>query len=421
MKTVDILGGSYGGARAATTLAQGLPHSWRIIIVGRNSHINYHKAFIPYNNVFLPLRTVSTPGSPGYTNPARLVMLHASVTSLATRTLTLDRAFPEHGVSEADRTLHFDCFIYALGLRLPSPTNLWNPATEDVEKAEVLDVARGTKQGGVAFPKQFQLRVSRAASVVVVGGALCIYIAEIYPATNVTLLHSRDCLLPRFDEAMHSEIISSLSGLNICTMLGDRLDLASLADNKHSNGERVVRTQSGCEVQAKLVLLCTGQSPNTWLLRDAFPKRVLAEPPPSPNPRPLSPTSPRFPSRQPAPLPDPRLRNPPSPTSPQPTRPSDDASETSSQAEDAQLENVEDARTRVAGARIFAIRGTKSVYQYQGVIGTRDQEQADLDIHMTRRYFGYEVERGDLDADLPDEEIPGAAPRPVYTTKEVMA
>ncbi|KAH9945201.1 iron uptake cluster protein [Epithele typhae] len=468
MKTVAILGGSYGGARAATLLAQGLPHGWRVVLVDRNSHINHlyvlpryavlpgheHKAFIPYNNVFLPPRTGSTPGPlvhPAYTDPARSVLLHASVTSLATHTLTLDRAFPEHGVSEADRTLHFDYLIYALGSHLPSPINLWDPAAGDVERAEVLDVARGTKGGGVAFLKQFQRRVSRAASVLVVGGgALGIQfasdIAEIYPATNVTLLHSRHRLLPRFDEAMHSEIVSSLSALNVCTILGDRLDLASLADNKHSNGERVVRTQSGREVQAELVLLCTGQTPNTWLLRDAFPQSVVADGPDKGLAR----------VRRTLQLAE------PVPESGLPTA------------------VVEDARTRIAASHIFAIGDaadafgavnaghnaffqgevaarnvirlikqaerkqkaepedlelekytpgapaikvslglTKSVYQYQGVIGTRDEEQDDLDIHIMWRYFGYEVERGDLDTDRPDEEIPGAVPRLVYTTKEV--
>ena len=42
---------------------------------------------------------------------------------------------------------------------------------------------------------------------------------------------------------------------------------------------------------------------------------------------------------------------------------------------------------------------TKSVYQFQGVIGTRDQEQADLDVHLIWRYFGYQYERADLERD----------------------
>lgn len=96
-------------------------------------------------------------------------------------------------------------------------------------------------------------------------------------------------------------MISALSSLNVKTILGDRLDLASLAAPKtNETGERVVRTSSGKEIAAELVvrplhfartrprsltrvfcaslprpnsvqLLCTGQTPNTDLLRDAFP------------------------------------------------------------------------------------------------------------------------------------------------------
>ena len=70
-----------------------------------------------------------------------------------------------------DRTLRFEFLVYALGSHLPSPINLWGPvADEDVEKADVLDVSRGTKEGGIAWLKKFQKRVERASSVLVVGG-----------------------------------------------------------------------------------------------------------------------------------------------------------------------------------------------------------------------------------------------------------
>ena len=191
-KNVAILGASYGGARAACLLAQTLPDGWRVVLVDRNSHMNHlyvlpryavlpgheHKAFIPYHNVFNPPPAFDAP-PPAKTslapaplaNDARRVFLHASVTSLAPHSLTLDRAFPEFGVAESDRTLRFDYLIYALGSHLPAPIDLWGPvADEEVDTADVLDVARGTKHGGVAWLKRFQQRVARASSVLVVGG-----------------------------------------------------------------------------------------------------------------------------------------------------------------------------------------------------------------------------------------------------------
>ncbi|EEB87639.1 hypothetical protein MPER_14950, partial [Moniliophthora perniciosa FA553] len=40
LKTVAVLGASYGGNRAAQILAAGLPEGWRIVLVDRNTHFN---------------------------------------------------------------------------------------------------------------------------------------------------------------------------------------------------------------------------------------------------------------------------------------------------------------------------------------------------------------------------------------------
>ena len=186
-RTVAIIGASYGGARVAHLLAQGLPEQWRVVLVDRNSHMNHlyvlpryavlpgheHKAFIPYKNVFQPPPSFDASSSTPTPrlDDSRHVFLHAAVTSISQHSLVLDRAFPEHGISESDRTLRFEFLVYALGSHLPSPINLWGPvADEDVEKADVLDVSRGTKEGGIAWLKKFQKRVERASSVLVVGG-----------------------------------------------------------------------------------------------------------------------------------------------------------------------------------------------------------------------------------------------------------
>ncbi|KAI0354558.1 FAD/NAD(P)-binding domain-containing protein [Trametes cingulata] len=555
LRTVAVLGASYGGARAAHILAHGLPPHWRVVLVDRNSHMNHlyvlpryavlpgheHKAFIPYDNVFQP---------PPKTEPvdvSRHVLLHANVLELREHELTLDRAFPEHGVPA--RTLRFDYLVYALGSHLPAPINLWGPvADEELEQHGVVDIVRGTKEGGVAWLKKFQKRVERASSVLVVGGgALGIQyatdIAEIYPATRVTLLHSRHRLLPRFDEGMHTEILSTLSALNVCTILGDRLDLASLAAKSARDGaERVVRTQSGREVRAELVLLCTGQTPNTGLLRAAFPRAVVpdgpnkgmarvrrtmqlaelvdddddgadlpahkhkaastavqqqqqqdqaeespvessrverqdereaeaaapaveaaeaaeedagageeeAEEEEEPEPEPVEedprtrvaaehifaigdaadafgavnaghnaffqgevaarnilklikreereaakaqPASKPQAEQEPAPATDVASENPePAPQAP--------ASEEGADEEDLELEKY------VPGAPAIKVSLglTKSVYQFQGMIGTRDKEPADLDVHLIWRYFGHRVDREDLEREAQDDK-----------------
>ena len=37
------------------------------------------------------------------------------------------------------------------------------------------------------------------------------------------------------------------------------------------------------------------------------------------------------------------------------------------------------------------------MYEFRGVVGTRDQEPEDLDVHLIWRYFGYDVKREDLE------------------------
>ncbi|KAJ6452884.1 hypothetical protein C8R47DRAFT_262616 [Mycena vitilis] len=275
-KTVVVLGGAYGGARAAQLIAAGLPEGWRIVLVDRNSHVNHvyilprlavlagheHKAFIPYNNIF------NVPEAKA--DSAKYTFLQAHVQSLSANSVKLLRAFPELGIDTDE--LHFDYAVYALGSHLPSPLNLWHASPERKLPA-VHHAYGGTKAESIAWLKGKQRAIEDAGSVLVVGGgALGIQfatdIAEVYPEKRVTLLHSRHRLLPRFDGAMHTEILQALESANVDVILGERLDLAA------TGSERTVRTTTGRSIAADLVLLCTGQRPNTELLRALDPHTV---------------------------------------------------------------------------------------------------------------------------------------------------
>ncbi|KAI9060789.1 iron uptake cluster protein [Trametes sanguinea] len=484
LKTVAVLGASYGGARVASLLANGLPQHWRVVLIDRNSHMNHlyvlpryavlpgheHKAFIPYDNVFLPPAVPAASSSDAPEPPkdlSRHIRLHASVLSLREHELTLDKSFPEHGIP--DQTLRFEYLVYALGSHLPSPINLWGPvADEQVDKDGVVDVVRGTKEGGVAWLKRFQKRVERASSVLVVGGgALGIQyatdIAEIYPATRVTLLHSRHRLLPRFDEAMHTEILSTLSALNVCTILGDRLDLASLEKGTDASGaERIVRTQSGREIRAELVLLCTGQTPNTALLREAYPNVIVPEGPnkgmarvrrtlqlaepvgeaDAPVAR-LTSTTHIFAIGDAADAfgavnaghnaffqgevaarnilklverDERRSANPAASSDSSPSTAQSHAERSTDLNADSDVEL--DKYNPGAPAIKVSLGLTKSVYQFQGMIGTRDKEPADLDVHLIWRYFGHQVEREDLERD--SEAGPATSPATAAVEKDAV-
>ncbi|KAF8196976.1 hypothetical protein BJ912DRAFT_954358, partial [Pholiota molesta] len=275
--TVVVLGAAYGGARAAQILASGVPARWKVILIDRNSHANHvyvmpryavlpgheYKAFIPYTNVFREEEP----------KPEH-IFLHAQITSLRPNSLTLSRAFPELGIPTT--TLAFDYAIYALGSHLPPPLNLWGSPAGQV-------VYRGLKAEGCGWFKEKQKEVKEAPTVLVVGGgALAIQFAtdikSIYPEKAVTLLHSRLRLLPRFDEKMHDEIRDACENLGVNLILGERLDLSSVESGKakiNAAGQKVVRTVTGREIAADLLLLCTGQAPNTQLLKGLDPATVI--------------------------------------------------------------------------------------------------------------------------------------------------
>ncbi|KAJ6632255.1 hypothetical protein B0H10DRAFT_1976725 [Mycena sp. CBHHK59/15] len=272
-RTVVVMGAAYGGTRAAQLIAAGLPDGWRIVLVDRNSHVNHvyilprlavlpgheHKAFVPYDNVFLQEDNLD----------CKHTFIQARITSLNRNSVTLSKAFPEYGIDT--ETLHFDYAVYALGSHLPAPLNLWGSEPDGKTASHTYG---GSKPESIAWLKGKQKTIEDATSVLVVGGgALGIQfatdIAAVHPGKPVTLLHSRSRLLPRFDHAMHTEILQSLESANVDVILGERLDLSSTKP-----GHRTVHTMTGREVNADLILLCTGQRPNTDFLKSLDPNTV---------------------------------------------------------------------------------------------------------------------------------------------------
>ncbi|KAI6040174.1 hypothetical protein EDC04DRAFT_3111575 [Pisolithus marmoratus] len=297
LHTVVVLGASYGGFRAAQLLATNLPEGWRVVLVERNSHLNNvynfsryavlpgheHKAFIPYDYAFGNPATTDTPH----------IRIHGTVMSLHPHHITY---IPHTSPSSPEptpelQTLQFDYLIYALGSHLPAPIDLWE-YTRD--RGHPLDKTRchdkttytGMKSQGIAWLRERQARIESARSVLIVGGgALGIQfasdIAAIYPHKTVTLLHSRMQLLPRFEPTLGDEVLTALQDLGVQVILGKRLDMDSLrphqcdgSDENRTGTAFHVRTLSGTEIDAEVVLLCTGQTPNTALMRDMDSRAV---------------------------------------------------------------------------------------------------------------------------------------------------
>ncbi|KAJ7579263.1 hypothetical protein C8J56DRAFT_1030584 [Mycena floridula] len=287
-RNIVILGGAYGGARAAQVLAAGVPEGWRVIVIDKNSHINHayilprlavlpgheHKAFIPTKNIF------------DSASPHRFLQAH--VISVHREHVVISRSFPEHDIPST--TLPFEYLVYALGSHLPRPLNLWQSSPSDLrmlpqgtpatEESPIL--YRGMKSDGIAWLKGCQSVIREASSVLVVGGgALGVQfatdIAGLYHDKQVTLVHSRTRLLPRFEHEMHLEILKALELSEVDVILGERLDLKCVSEESvkvNAAGHRVVRTMKGREIAADIILLCTGQAPNTEFLKQMDPSTI---------------------------------------------------------------------------------------------------------------------------------------------------
>ncbi|KAH8828599.1 hypothetical protein DL96DRAFT_1595144 [Flagelloscypha sp. PMI_526] len=271
LKTVVLLGASYGGVQSARELAHNLPAGWRVLSIDRNEHMHHvyvfprlsvlpgheHKGYIPTSNIF------RMPQSPNHR------YLNATVTHLTTTHVTLSRAFPELGIES--NVIAFDYCIYALGAKMPGVLNLWDclPGGESRITGDVF--YDGSKNEGIKWMKGAQAIFERPdvqKVLIVGGGALGVQFATdirtVCPDIEVTLLHSRDRLLPRFDEALHHEILQVLDELNITFIPSERVDLSTISSKI---GRRAVMTLKGREIETDFIMLCTGQTPNTSLLK----------------------------------------------------------------------------------------------------------------------------------------------------------
>ncbi|TIA91653.1 hypothetical protein E3P81_01923 [Wallemia ichthyophaga] len=311
MKNVLVLGGSYAGGRAARLLSQQLPPTHRVILVDRNSHHNHlyvfpryavvkghqHKAFIPYakfdnkktdsaseESRSLKGNPLSRPhlsdlhrvdstsnillnsGPQNPTHGSDHLILHASVEKINSNSIKLSRGFPEFGLNDE---VQFEYLVYALGSIMPRSLEMDSKTLQS-----------GTKQSGTNWLEHRQRVIENNNRIVIAGGgALGIQLASdiknTYPTKDVTLIHSRNRLLPRFDPQMHDIIMESLIKLGVDCVLEDRIELnnATLDFDGHVEQKRVF-TRSGRRIECDLVLMCTGQRPNTDLLKQLSPSSI---------------------------------------------------------------------------------------------------------------------------------------------------
>lgn len=190
--------------------------------------------------------------------------------------------------------------IYALGSHMPDP----------------LRHDSFCKEKGVQWMRKAHQRIEKSDDIILVGGGalgveLATDIKTLYPQKKVTLIHSRQQLLPNFDKRIHEHALAQLEKLGVHVVLGHRLALAegcpmgsnvqhfeqkraapdevpaapgkpkpTIIEPAVPEGEEAppmrhhIRTTLGLELDCDLLLLCTGQQPNSSIMAQFSPRSV---------------------------------------------------------------------------------------------------------------------------------------------------
>lgn len=124
--------------------------------------------------------------------------MKAKAVLLENNSVTLDREW------QGSKQIPFEYAVIATGTRLPAPGSM-----EHDEKLP-----------SVKYFQEYQKRLQKAKSVVIVGGGavgvqMATDLKEIYPEKVITLVHSRDRLMPLYHRKMDEIIRHRFSELGI--------------------------------------------------------------------------------------------------------------------------------------------------------------------------------------------------------------
>jgi len=235
-RNVVVIGGSFAGIMLARRLAETLPTGYRVVLVEKNSHMHFvfnfprfsvipgheAKAFIPYNN--------AVSGAP----EGIFDQIRGTVKSISDKEVVL----------ESGETVPYDYLAIATGCSQPFPARL--RATEKTE--------------GCSELQRFQKRVDDAKSIALVGGGavgveMAADIKSFFPEKNVTLIHSRAQLLPRFGKRLHDHAAKALTDLGVDLKLEERPTVSRHDSHDiDASGQSTLRFKDGHEERFDLVV-----------------------------------------------------------------------------------------------------------------------------------------------------------------------
>lgn len=175
---------------------------------------------------------------------------------------------PDHVVLdrpwEGSEQLPFAYLAIATGTRLTPPGSM---------EAE-------EKLPSVLYFQDFQKRVLSASSVVIIGGGavgvqMATDLKELYPDKKVTLVQSRDRVMPKFHPLFHDMIMQRFSELGVDVITNNRVVVPE-GGYPTDGSTFTVKLRDGRELETQLVIPATGQTANNELVR-TLPDQINPE------------------------------------------------------------------------------------------------------------------------------------------------
>ena len=264
IRNLVIIGGSYVGINTAQQLANAFSGRFRVLLIEKNSHFQHlfafprfavvpgvdtHKAFIPYK-----------PGTFANCPPESGSVIQAKVTSLSKSSVQLDRTVLLDG-QHVD-SIQYSYLVLATGTKLSPPSTL--PGSEKID--------------GTAYLRKHAQKVIRSKQIVVIGGGavgvqMAADIKELYPKKSVTVVHSRKNVMNKFDSRFHDIIAERFRELGVEMALGSRVKLP--AEGYATDGSLFnVELENGTAIPADFAIICTGQIPQSDLVKSISPETV---------------------------------------------------------------------------------------------------------------------------------------------------
>ena len=180
-------------------------------------------------------------------------MVQARVLSVQPQHIELDREW------QGSRRIPFEYVVLATGTRLSKPAAM----------------EHDDKPSSVKYLQKHQADVESSRSILIVGGGavgvqMATDLKEYYPDKEITVVQSRDRVMPNFHPRLHDLIKHRFDELGIKLITGARVTIPP-GGFPNSGSRFDVQLTNGATESTEFVILATGQTPNNHLVSHLQP------------------------------------------------------------------------------------------------------------------------------------------------------